>query len=696
MTRFLLPAAGAALALVAGLAPAVADGLDVDRLAALQTVRSVAIAPDGSTIAYGLEVQRRPGVDEDGSAWRELHVVDTEGTSRAFTHRGNLNDIAFTPDGHHITFLAKRGDDEQKALWAIPVAGGEARRLLEFESGAESYAVSPQGDTIAWRIAEPPPEARKTAKEQGFDREIFEEEVQPIQVWLAPLPAYAPPPRDPSAPAAEAPQPRKLALEGSVDEMRWTPDGEHLVVTVQPRNLIDDRYTRRSFVVVKADSAEIVGRVDNEGKLGNFDVSPDGAHIAMIKAADLHDPREGRLAVVPIAGGTPRDLLPGLEAHVTDFAWVDADTLLAVIAQGVETIVAEVDLDGSRRDRVVSGKGGGPLVEGLAVAENGTAALRAERPTHPAEVYLLPAGADEARRLTDSNPWLADVELGRQEVFTWTASDGLELEGVLIHPLDGTRPAPTILMVHGGPEAHDSNGWLTSYGRPGQTAAARGYAVLYPNYRGSTGRGVAFSKTSQSDAAGAEFRDLAEAADALVAAGIAAEDKMGITGASYGGYATAWAATYYTERFAAGVMMVGISNKISKGFTTDIPTEDFLVHTRFKPWTKWQFSLERSPLYYAEQSRTPLLIGHGQEDTRVHPSQSLQLYRALKLIDKTPVRYVRYPGEGHGNRRAASRYEHSIRLLRWFDHFMVDGATELPPVDLPSHTADDEAEPTDG
>ena len=97
--------------------------------------------------------------------------------------------------------------------------------------------------------------------------------------------------------------------------------------------------------------------------------------------------------------------------------------------------------------------------------------------------------------------------------------------------------------------------------------------------------------------------------------------KVGITGGSYGGYATGWCATRYSERFRAGVMFVGISNKLSKGFTTDIPIEDRMVHTLFDPWERWQFSLERSPLYHAEKSRTALLIAGGTADTRVHPSQ---------------------------------------------------------------------------
>jgi dipeptidyl aminopeptidase/acylaminoacyl peptidase len=320
----------------------------------------------------------------------------------------------------------------------------------------------------------------------------------------------------------------------------------------------------------------------------------------------------------------------------------------------------------------------------LSLAADGQrAALVGESPNHPSEVYLMAHGDGAPRRLTDSNPWLAGVELAPQAVFGYQARDGLELSGVLIRPLEaGQGPAPLLLMVHGGPEAHRRNGWLTGYSTPAQIAAARGYAVYFPNYRGSTGRGVAFSKLGQGDAAGGEFDDLVDAVDALAEAGIADPERVGITGGSYGGYATAWCATRYSDRFRAGVMFVGISNKLSKGMTTEIPVEDIMVHTLFPPYTRWQYSLERSPIFYVEQARTPLLIAGGTADSRVHPSQSLQLYRALKLIDKVPVRYVRYPGEGHGNARAASRDDYARRLMRWMDHFVMDGANELPPWQL--------------
>ena len=223
---------------------------------------------------------------------------------------------------------------------------------------------------------------------------------------------------------------------------------------------------------------------------------------------------------------------------------------------------------------------------------------------------------------------------------------------------------------------------MTGYSMPGQVLAARGIAVFLPNYRGSTGRGVAFSKLGQGDPAGKEFDDLVDAVDHLVNTGLVDKSKVGITGGSYGGYATAWCSTRYSDRFAAGVMFVGISDKISKTGTTDIPEEEFLVHARRRPWDDWHALLEHSPIYHADKARTPLLILHGKEDPRVFPGQSLELYRFLKIRGQAPVRLVLYPGEGHGNLRAASRLDYNLRMVAWLTHYLQGTGGSMPPADV--------------
>ena len=156
-----------------------------------------------------------------------------------------------------------------------------------------------------------------------------------------------------------------------------------------------------------------------------------------------------------------------------------------------------------------------------------------------------------------------------------------------------------------------------------------------------------------------------------MADGITDPNRTGITGGSYGGYASAWGATYHSDEYAASVMFVGISDQTSKFGTTDIPHEMYNVHSRAWPWDGWQKMLEVSPIYHTDKANTPILIMHGQEDTRVDPSQSMELYRFIKVRKPdVPVRMVFYPGEGHGNRMAGSRYDYNLRMTEWFDTYL--------------------------
>ena len=141
----------------------------------------------------------------------------------------------------------------------------------------------------------------------------------------------------------------------------------------------------------------------------------------------------------------------------------------------------------------------------------------------------------------------------------------------------------------------------------------------------------------------------------------------------------AWSSTFHSTEFVAGVMFVGVSNNISKWGETDIPEEMHRVHAMQYPWDDWQKLLETSPIYYADRADTPLLIIHGEEDTRVHPSQSLELYRHIKVRrPDTPLRYVTYPNEPHGLTRASARYDFNLRMMEWFDTYLMTGDRDAP------------------
>jgi dienelactone hydrolase len=525
---------------------------------------------------------------------------------------------------------------------------------------------------VALVAPEPESASKKKQQDKGFKQEIYEEDARPAKLWLATLfdlEAHLTP----------------LSLTGSVFQAHWSPVDERLLVALGPGPLVDQSMMDQQVRVVNIKTGQITVAFEHAGKLGDLAWSPDGRRISCIAAADINDPLAGRLLVADAAGGALRDVLPSLLGHVSRAAWTKNDELTYIADVGVETSLSRVRVSGAEpRDTTVLGLGQ-RIWTGLSVSSDGQQrALIGQAPRHPAELFTMGQNDSGPKRRTDSNPWLAKLRWARQEVVRHKARDGLALEGVLVRPLEEEpgRRYPLILSVHGGPESHVSHGWLTSYSLPGQVAAARGMAVFYPNYRGSTGRGVAFSKLGQGDAAGKEFDDLVDAVDHLVGTGLVERDKVGVTGGSYGGYATAWCSTRFSERFAAGVMFVGISDKVSKVGTTDIPNEEYYVHALKRPWEDWQFLLERSPIYYAEKSKTPLLILHGKDDPRVNPGQSRELYRHLKLRSQAPVRLVLYPGEGHGNKKAAARLDYSLRLLSWMEHYLKGVGGPMPASEL--------------
>lgn len=647
--------------------PALAAPMEIEDIGKIQNAGNLTVAPDGETIAY--TVSKYPDMlagDKDGSSVSQLFVMRPGQEPVLFTTaKSSVGRLQFSPDGKTVYFLTRRGSDKTNALYAIQLSGGEARKVFQHEANIGDYAMSPNGETLYFVAKEKSKDKSKLTK-MGFNAYAYEEDLSMNAAWTVAL-------GDDGAKA------EKLYHDKHVTGLELSANGQNLVVAAVPTALIDDVLMKTRLHVLDAETGTVKTEVETPGKLGSFVISPNSDLIAFQAGTDISDTSNGVLMLADIADGSFKQLTPDALQHVIDVEWLDNNSILAVAHRGVESVVVSYNLSG--KEEKVYATSDDIVVRDVEIRNKGKLFFTADSPSHPREIFASRWRGVE--KLTDNNPWLADITLAPQTTFTYEARDGRKIEGLLITP-KGAKPAggwPLILTVHGGPEAHYSDGWMTAYSLAGQFGAGDGYAVFYPNYRGSTGRGVAFAKEHQDDYAGAEFNDLVDGVQALAAEGVINEDRVGITGGSYGGYASMWGATAQSEHFAASVAFVGISNQLSKFGTSDIPNEMHLVHSIKWPWDdNWMNLLERSPIYHAGKSTTPTLIMHGEKDTRVHPSQSMELYRSIKVRTDTPVRLVFYPEEGHGNRKAASRLDYAYRLMRWMDTYLSEDATRSDPM----------------
>jgi len=480
----------------------------------------------------------------------------------------------------------------------------------------------------------------------------------------------------------------QITKETNVWSFEFSPDGKTAAVAASPKNLIDHSYMFKQIFLLDLTSRAMTSLVNPDAKLGNFAFSPDGASLAYAAAKSKSDHAVSQAFVKSVRGGAPTNLTPlKFRGHINWVGWKDKATILYRAGEGVQTTLNSVRLDGSTHEVVLTSGTTEVVFETASVAGNlGRAAFTGQSPSTPGDLFVW-SPADGLIRGTTVNPSLSSRTLGAQQVIHYRARDGLEIEGLLLLPVgyEKGKTYPLIVVVHGGPEHHFSNGWLTSYSEPGQVLAGKGYAVFYPNYRASTGYGVEFAAQGLGDPAGKEFDDIADGIEFLVGEGIADRARVGLGGGSYGGYAAAWFATYYTKYVRAVVMFVGISDIVSKQGTTDIPYEDLFVHAGKTLEDSWEFSLKRSPVYWARQSSTATLICGGADDTRVHPSQSMELYRRMKMNNHPAVRLVQYPGEEHGNSRQPGRADLLFRTLDWYDWYVRDMRVlsgPLPPLDI--------------
>ena len=383
-------------------------------VAKLRFVTEAVISPDGTQVAYILGVPRDLAKEKDGGAWTELHVVDTKGNSTPFiTGQVNVGSISWTPDGKNIAYLSKREKDKTRCLYAIGGRGGESRKLLEHATDIQSYSFSGDGKQVAFLATEPPSPERKKRIEQGFNQEVYEEDAPFVRVYVGQ--AFQP---DDADPKRQAGKPDLLKLPGSASELHFNPKEDKLAVALAPTPSIDEHLMFRKVHIVEITSREregaVVGKitkVENPGKLGQMAWSLDGKRLAIISAADKHDPMQGRLWIHTLGEKGWTHLNGNTEnGHVESIAWGLNGTICIQASFGVETAVACVSTEkelpvGFTRSEVI--------LSNLTVAPQKNAmAFLGHTAGHPLEVFYQ--GQDEGTPPAHRQQPLAEDDAVRQ------------------------------------------------------------------------------------------------------------------------------------------------------------------------------------------------------------------------------------------------------------------------------------------
>lgn len=614
------------------------------------------LSPDAQRVLFTRSERDTTDWSTTSHIW--LHELDTERTWQLTNSEKGESNPRWLPDGR-VVFSSNRGEETE--LWVITPGAGEAARLVDDDEAPSNGEFSPDLARIAFTERSDRPDKKEwdervKKKDDGY---FAEKRNTFTHVWVYDIAAKT----------------KKQLTSGEHDHngVAWSPDGQWLAYASNRsgRTILDAGHNNNTDIfVVAADSGAERQLTTGEGPDGSPVWSPDGRTIAYASSDYVNNSADQTdLKVVAAEGGEPRNLTADFDWSISNIEWSkDGRHVYFSAAQGLSTHLYRVPASGGEPERIAFGDdfvlssvdrsadGQRWLVTGGTLAE-------------PNVVYLTRPDGRDPQRVLEDHENLSDFRVARAQTLTWQGADGWEIEGILTYPVDyveGQR-YPMILQVHGGPHGRFSS----SFNAGAQIWAARGYAVLQGNPRGSSGRTFEFSNANQLDWGGKDYIDIMNGVDEVIEMGVADPEQLAIMGGSYGGFMTFWAVTQ-TDRFKAAIGHAGISDWYSFFGQTDIPNLLEFGFGGLPSQSKETF--ERwSPIEFADRVTTPLLITHGEEDRRVPIPQADQYYRMLKKLDRT-VEFLRYPREGHGIAEPAHRLHLDAEQAKWFETYVLKRA----------------------
>ena len=663
--------------------------MSFDDIMELKNVGAVALAPDASAVAYTVSGWEHPNARAATDAAKpdttkgdrhdvrsHIWLVPSNGgmpRQLTFGERGETAP-AWSPDGRSLAFLTARGagEDVKTQVWILPMSGGEAYQLTDSRESITGFAWSKDGTRIAFLAVDTIPKTDEAKRKRRDDPLVYEGNLRLSHAWVV----------DVASRKSTEIVHGDFTVKGAPT---WSPDGQKLAYQASPTTLLRETRTD-AYVVTLADRRnERISGPKQSDVQSTPAWSPDGRTLAYTILPQNHTARadsisdvqigNNHLILYDVASKSNKDVYDAkADVSAGTPVWTpDGTRILFSTGERAFTAIYAYDVAAGKLSRVVDKR----LIRGLSLSADGkTVAFALDSPDAPADVHVSDLTFASPRKLTDVNPQIRNLSLGETEVVTWKSSDGTPVEGVLIKPVgyQQGRRYPMLVEAHGGPTGATSAAFKASWGSPGQVWAGQGWAVLYPNPRGSTGYGEKFTRANIMDWGGGDYRDIMSGVDDMVRRGLADSTKLAFEGWSYGGYMTAWVVSQ-TSRFKAARMGAGLSDLQSMYGTTDIPGYIGTFFSGTPTQKTLDFYRARSAITFVDQVTTPLLIQHGGSDERVPIGQAMEYYRALRDRGK-PVQLVFYPREGHG----LSEYYHQLdkmhREYEWITRYTMGAAAK--------------------
>ena len=612
-------------------------------------IGDVVPSPDGKMAAW---TQSRAVIDTEKSELStHIFVGAIDGSRRMQLTRGekSASSPQWSADSKSIYFSSDR--DGKTQVYRISLSGGEAEKITSVADGIGSYEVSPDGKLLALTAVPADPERERRVREKR-DVVVIDGTSRNAVLWVV-------------ASDGKGELKRLTAGARHVSGLEWSPDSRRVAFTDFPNPDADD--SRHSDIgEVDVESGKLRALVATADSEGQPRYSPDGRYLAYTTANRKRGIAPTRIALLTIANGESRTLPASENDSPLLMGWMpDSKTLLYMEPRRTRGVVYSLPIDGPAKVVVNPPRGvfGMPRLS----ADGKFMVSSYQSPTEAPEAFALTISPMKSTKLSAANEKSPKHPFGETKAITWKSKDGGEVEGLLTLPVgyqSGQR-YPMVVNIHGGPSGVFGESYIGGMGQyPIASFAAKGYAVLRPNPRGSTGYGVKFRQSVIKDWGGNDFQDIMSGVDKVVADGIADPAKLAVMGWSYGGYMTYWTVTQ-TDRFKAAAAGAGITNHVSMYGTQDIPSvyEDYFDAA---PWEDEKQYLDRSPLFHVAKAKTPLLIIHGALDPRVPPSQASEFYTALKRRG-VETQMVTYPRTQHGPREPKFVQNIMERHLDWVE-----------------------------